>query len=154
MKRKSVTKITGLMFLILALVIFHPASHVGFCLPEPEEVVNGQADFVCPDAATMHINASEKCIVNYKSFNIAENESVVINLPSVSSEMLNRVIGNKASEILGKLSSNGVVILVNQNGIYIGPKAQIDVASLIASTRDITNSNFMNSKYVFQKLSP
>ncbi|MCX5705570.1 MAG: filamentous hemagglutinin N-terminal domain-containing protein, partial [Candidatus Omnitrophica bacterium] len=152
MKTKRNAKIWAAL-LLLGILILLPASHGVFCLPEPDAVVNGQADFVCPTPTSMQINASDKAIVNFKSFNIKENESVIINLPTVNSEILNRVVGNKASDILGNLSCNGVMILVNKNGIFIGPNAQVNVGSLIASTRDITNSNFVDSKYIFEKVS-
>ena len=123
-----------------------------FCLPEVEEVVSGEAKIGYPDINTMKIEASHKAIINYKSFDIKENETVIIDLPSSKAEVLNRVLGDKASEIMGKLGSNGIFILVNKNGIYFGPKSEVDVAGLIASTRDITNVDFINSKYIFGKL--
>jgi len=52
------------------------------------------------------------------------------------------------------LSSNGLFVLVNESGIHIGPTANINAANLILSTRDVTNENFLNGNYLFEKLSP
>jgi filamentous hemagglutinin family protein len=135
--------------LLLGLLFVSLASGTSFSLPEVENVESGQAQIQYPDAATLNINASDKAIINYKSFDIKENESVMINLPAVDNEILNRVLGDQASSILGKLTCNGIFIIVNKNGIYFGPGANVDVAGLIASTRDITNSDFLDSKHIF-----
>ncbi|MBP7056142.1 MAG: filamentous hemagglutinin N-terminal domain-containing protein, partial [Candidatus Omnitrophica bacterium] len=123
-----------------------------YSLPEVDEVQNGSAEFVYADANTMIITASDKAIVNFKSFDIMENERVTINLPNSSSEMLNRVTGPNASYIMGSLSSNGRIFLVNPNGVNIGPNAQITAVSVVISTRNLTNTNFLSSQYIFEKL--
>jgi len=143
--------LTKFFALFLSLLLI--SATCAFALPEPEEVVSGTAEFSYPDNTTLNINASDRAIINYRSFDIRENESVIINLPDVNNAILNRVLGDKASDILGNLTCNGIFVLVNRNGIYFGPKANIDVGGLIASTRDITNSDFLDSKYVFGKMS-
>jgi filamentous hemagglutinin family protein len=155
-KTKQVKKLRRLncliQILILVLLIILP-KQASYALPEVDTVVSGQAEVTYPNTATLQINSTDaKTIINYKSFNIAENESVVVNMPSADSAVLNRVLGGGLSEILGKLSSNGIFILINPNGIHIGPKVEINVASMIASTRDITNSDFLSANYVFSKL--
>jgi len=125
-----------------------------FGLPEVQEVVSGTAQISQPNSTTLQITADNNAIINYSSFNISENESVVINLPSADGQLLNRVLGNSASQLLGNLNSNGLFVLVNPSGIYIGPKAAINAASIIMSTRDISNADFSNGNYLFQKLTP
>ena len=134
---------------ILLLGAFGPA----YALPEVDNVASGDVQIQYPDQNTLQINASDKAIINYKSFDIRQNESVVVNLPSSQNMLLNRVIGDKVSEIFCSLTCNGIFMLVNPNGINIGPTANIDVAGLVASTRDITNSDFLSSHYVFEKMS-
>src|SRR6185437_14995562 len=62
---------------------------------------------------------------------------------------LNRVLGADPSIIMGNLSSNGKVFLVNPNGILFGPGAQVNVAGLVASTLNISDANFMAGQYKF-----
>ena len=44
-------------------------------------------------------------------------------------------------------------ILVNEYGIYMAPTARIDVGSLVLSTRDITNQNFLAGEHIFRRVS-
>ena len=79
------------------------------------EVVAGSAEFTVHDESTLTINASNNAIVNYKSFDIAANEKVIVN--DTSSQILNRVT-LVPTNIYGTLTSNGLIILVNESGIY------------------------------------
>ena len=151
MIKKDFTAKIVLILMVLAFTAL-PAE-LCFSMPQDPEIVSGEVTITSPDASTMNISASDKSIINFNSFNIAENESVMITLPDVNSEILNRVLGSDPSNILGTLSCNGVVFLINPNGVYIGAGANIDVGSIVISTRDITDSNFLSSNYVFEKLS-
>jgi len=62
---------------------------------------------------------------------------------------LNRVLGPDPSTILGNLSANGNVFLVNPNGVLFGANAQVNVGGLIASTLQITDADFMAGQYRF-----
>ncbi len=143
-----------LPILLCGIIFLLCGEEFSFGLPEVQEVVSGTAQISNPNSTTLQINADSNTIINYSSFNISENESVVINLPSADGQLLNRVLGNSASQLLGNLNSNGLFVLVNPSGIYIGPKATIDAGSVIMSTRDISNADFSNGNYLFQKLTP
>lgn len=69
--------------------------------------------------------------------------------PSSSAVALNRVLGSDPSSILGSLSANGKVFLVNPNGILFGQGAQVNVGGLVASTLNITDGDFMSGTYRF-----
>ncbi len=121
-------------------------------LPEGEQVVSGSATFERPDSSTLNINtSSDRLIVNYNSFSIAQPEAVNFYQPSSSSVALNRVVGLSPSEIFGILSATGKIYLINPNGILFGASSQVDVAGLIASTLDISNENFLGGNYTFAK---
>ncbi|HUP94510.1 MAG TPA: filamentous hemagglutinin N-terminal domain-containing protein [Burkholderiales bacterium] len=63
---------------------------------------------------------------------------------------MNRVVGSDGSSILGTLSSNGRVFLVNPNGVIFGPGARIDTAAFIASTLNIADSDFLQGRLKFE----
>ena len=65
--------------------------------------------------------------INWQSFGIKAGESVQFVQPSSSSVALNRVVGSDPSSILGSLSANGKVFLVNPNGILFGQGASVNV---------------------------
>jgi filamentous hemagglutinin family protein len=143
-KLKRVISVT-LSLVFLAFQTAHP-------LPEDIQVVAGDASVVV-DGSTMTITAADNTILDYSSFDIGHNETLLVNLPNAESSILNRVIGTSASNIAGTLSSNGLFILINTNGIFVAPTANIDVQSLILSTRDISNQDFLNKEYLFSKIS-
>jgi filamentous hemagglutinin family protein len=98
------------------------------------------------------IQTTHRAIINWHSFGVAANEHVNFSQPSVQSAALNRVIGVDPSVILGRLSSNGTILLVNSNGVLFGPGSKIDVGSLIAATAGISNENFMAGRYRFDQV--
>lgn len=87
--------------------------------------------------------------INWQSFGIKAGESVRFVQPGSSSVALNRVTGTNPSSILGSLSSNGKVFLVNPNGILFGQGASVNVGGLVASTLGISDAGFMAGKYEF-----
>jgi fibronectin-binding autotransporter adhesin len=94
--------------------------------------------------------ASQRAILNWNSFNISANETTRFIQPSASSVALNRINPQQgASQIYGTLSANGKVILVNAAGIHFGPNAMVNVGSIIATTSDISDANFLSGKYIF-----
>ena len=133
-------------FLPISVAMLLPACV--FALPEIREVAAGQAD-VSRSNSSLVITTSDKAIINYDSFNIEGREHVQFVQPSSSSTVLNRVIGKDVSSILGSLSANGKVFLVNPNGIFFGPTASVNVGSLVVSTLDIADSDFLNDKFKF-----
>ncbi len=141
--------------LILCLLSWTPSGGL-FALPQGEIVESGSAVFERPDPATtnniptLNIIVDDKSVINFNSFNIAQNEAVYFIQPSASASVLSRVTGAGASEIAGILSANGTLFFVNQNGIRFTPSAQVNVNSLIASTLDISTNNFINGNYILE----
>ncbi len=92
---------------------------------------------------------SQNLAINWLDFSIPANESVRFNQPNVSSVALNRVTSQNPSVILGNLSANGHVFVINPNGVLFGAGAQVDVGGLVASTLDMSDADLMAGKYVF-----
>ncbi len=80
---------------------------------------------------------ADKATLNWQSFNIGAGGSVEFKQPTSSSVALNRIFDAAPSQVNGKLTANGQVYLINQNGILFGTGAQVNTQSLIASTLDI-----------------
>ena len=92
---------------------------------------------------------SDRAAINWQSFNVGSNASVNFQQPSAASWTLNRVTGPDPSVIAGRMTANGGVALVNQSGVVFAAGAQVNVGSLIASAANITDSNFMAGRMVF-----
>lgn len=123
--------------------------------PEGGSVQSGDASIQNLNPEKILINQStDKAIINWKNFNIEEGEQVQYIVPHSGSATLNRVTGNDPSHIFGQLKSNGILYLINTNGIVFGAHSRIDAAGLIASTQNISNENFNRGQNVFNKSSP
>lgn len=124
----------------------------GLALANPTggQVVSGQVSITTPNANGMVVTeATNSAIVNWQSFSIGGQEYVQFIQPSSSSVILNRVIGNSPSSIFGSLTANGRVFLINPEGVLFAPGSTVDVGALVASTVDISNSDFLAGHYVF-----
>jgi filamentous hemagglutinin family protein len=88
--------------------------------------------------------SSDKMIVSWKNFNISQDQSVVVNQPGAKSALLNRVATADPTQIDGVLKANGRVFVVNPAGVVFGQNARVNVGSLVASTLDVTDQQFMD----------
>ncbi|MFA6016159.1 MAG: filamentous hemagglutinin N-terminal domain-containing protein, partial [Gallionellaceae bacterium] len=111
-------------------------------------VVAGQASF-STQGNSLNVSNSPGSIINWQSFSVGANETTHFHQQSAASSVLNRVIGPDPSQILGSLTSNGRVFLINPSGILVGAGARIDVAGLVASTLNLTNQDFLSGKLNF-----
>ena len=117
-------------------------------LPQGPAVVNGSAS-IGTNGSQMTITNSPNAILNWQNFSIGAQNGVRFQQENSASQVLNRVTGNDPSQILGSLSSNGRVWLINPNGVLFGQNARIDVAGMVASTLDIANADFLAGRYNF-----
>lgn len=139
--RRWLATTTALAGVLPMLVLTAPAARAN---PEGGSVVQGAATIAQTNPKTVTVNqTTDKAVINWRSFSIGTGETTRFNQPSSSSTTLNRVTGDQVSKILGNLSANGKVFLVNPNGIVFGAGSKIDVAALVASTADIKTENFM-----------
>lgn len=118
--------------------------------PFSPTVTAGSAGFSNPNANTLLIQqGAGDAVINWQDFSIGAGESVIFEQASASAAVLNRVTGGLPSEILGKLTANGRVFIVNPLGIVFSKTAQVDVGALIASTLDISDDDFLAGRYLF-----
>jgi filamentous hemagglutinin family protein len=76
---------------------------------------------------------TERLAIDWASFNVRADERVQFIQPGETSVALNRILGNEASQIFGRLDANGHVILMNPNGVLFGESATVNVGGLVAS---------------------
>jgi len=120
-----------------------------FALPTGGTVQAGSATIDSTSSQLMTIyQTTDKAIIDWQAFGIGSTEQVDFQL-SQGGVTLNRVTGNDPSNIFGKLTSNGDLWLINPNGVLFGNSAQVDVHGLIATTSNISNTNFMSGNYNF-----
>ena len=133
---------------VYAIVLLAFAVQTAQANPVGGNVVNGQANF-STTGNTLTVTNTPGTIINWQGFSINTNETTRFAQQSASSAVLNRVVGNDPSNILGTLSSNGRVFLINPHGIVFGAGAVVDVAGLVASTLNLSNADFLagNSHY-------
>jgi filamentous hemagglutinin family protein len=122
--------------------------------PEGGQVVAGSATInrTTPSRIDV-IQQTGKAIIDWRSFNIDSGEHTNFQQPSASAVALNRVGGGVPSNISGLLTANGQLFLINPNGVVFGSGAHVNVGSLVATTADIRNEDFLAGRYRFDKAS-
>ena len=142
----SLDKINQLAVLLVSISF----ATAGLANPVLNGVTSGGATVTQSGNTTTVNQTTDKAIIEWNSFNIAAGEKTQFVQPGAGSVALNRINPTQgASQIFGKLTSNGQIILVNAAGIHFGSGAMVNVGSMIASTADITNANFLAGKFIF-----
>jgi filamentous hemagglutinin family protein len=117
--------------------------------PTGGQVSAGAATIAQAGSTTSITQSSQNLAINWQDFSIGANESVRFNQPNTSAIALNRVIGQNPSQILGALSANGQVFVLNPNGVLFGAGAQVNVGGLVASTLSLGDADLMAGNYRF-----
>ncbi len=130
--------------LTLALFSMAPWNVAPVLAADGGQIINGQGNIQTNQQTTTINQQSNTLILNWNNFNIAPNERVQFLQPSSSSIALNRVLSNDPTGIFGQLLANGQIFLINPNGITFGAIAQINVGGLVASTLDISDTDFLS----------
>ena len=120
-------------------------------LPTGGQVVSGQASVSQAGSAMTIRQATDRAILDWRSFSIGSLASVDFQQPGSHAIALNRVIGSDPSAIYGRLSANGQVFLVNPNGILFGLGGRVDVGGLVASTLTMNNEDFLAGNHRFTR---
>ncbi len=113
--------------------------------PLGAQVISGQASMVSVGNQLIITN-TPGAILQWQGFSINPGEVTRFVQQSAQSTVLNRVVGQDPSHILGALQSNGKVFLINPNGIVFGAGARVDVNGLVASSLKLGNEDFLAGK--------
>ncbi len=118
--------------------------------PKDGVVRQGQATITQGVLETSVVQRSERAIIDWRSIDLRSIESLRFYQPAASSMTLNRVTGGEPSQILGNITANGNVLLVNPQGIVFGPSSRINVGGLVATTANIADDSFMQGGNVLR----
>ena len=119
-------------------------------LPTGWNVTSGNAA-ITKNGNTLNINqTSQQAIANFATFNVGSGALVDIRQINSSAALLARVTGGDPSQIQGQIRADGALWLINQAGIMVGPGARIDVARFIASSLNVTDSDFLAGRMNFK----
>ena len=80
-------------------------------------------------------------VIDWQSFNIGADAEVVFKSANKSLVTVNRVVGGGTdpSRIYGKLTADGIVVILDPNGVFFSSTAVIDVGGIVASTGQLAN---------------
>ncbi|EDQ2393741.1 filamentous hemagglutinin N-terminal domain-containing protein, partial [Salmonella enterica subsp. enterica] len=148
--RKLLGTLTPLAFLTGLVMSLLP----GIALANPDLPTGGQ---IVAGQGSINTNGNQMTIsqnthglvTNWNTFDVGQNHTVQFVQPDSSAVALNRVTGGHESQILGTLTANGQVMLVNPAGVMFGKGATVNTAGLVASTKNISNADFMAGHYTF-----
>ena len=146
---RAAPRTPGLVFGAFAISILLLQPYTVFAQqPTGASVVAGTATFAT-NGNTFTVTNTPNTIINWQSFNIGAGKTTRFEQLSASSTVMNRVVEANPSVILGSLTSNGNVFLVNPNGILFGAGSRVDVGGLVASTLTLSDANFLASNFRF-----
>ncbi|MGY1520569.1 two-partner secretion domain-containing protein [Luteimonas sp. A482] len=102
-------------------------------LPTGWDAVGGIGN-ITPDDTTLSITQiDDRALIRWDTFDIGT--MALVEFEQVAGQVaLNQILDVNASQILGNLSADGTIFLINPNGIVFGEDATISVGGLVAST--------------------
>ncbi|WP_261845074.1 two-partner secretion domain-containing protein [Aliamphritea ceti] len=118
--------------------------------PKGGVISHGSGSINTNDKVTTVQQSSSSMVVDWQSFNVAQDELVKFEQPSTKAATLNRIHDQQASQILGRVEGQGKVFLINPNGIVFGENSSVNIGSLVASTKQISDHDFMSGNIVLQ----
>lgn len=148
-KRELKNPCTYLTLKVFVILLLSSTGVIAYALPTGGNASAGGISIKSGTGNMTITQSTANAVINWQSFNIGQEETVQFLQPSSSSVALNRVTGSDPSNILGNLSANGKVFLINPNGILFGTGAQVNVGSFVASTLNISEEDFLSGSYKF-----
>jgi len=155
MSKLSVTLRKPVLARTIAMLTSAVFMQNAFALPQVGDAtyVNGGSSYSASGTQGTLIVSQDNRVVSFSGggINVANGETLSFNHSggAASWSVLANDISGNASNINGLLNGNVQVFLVNQNGIVFGTGAQVDLASLVASTHAIDSTDFENNNLRF-----
>ncbi|MCX8502196.1 MAG: filamentous hemagglutinin N-terminal domain-containing protein, partial [Alphaproteobacteria bacterium] len=112
--------------------------------PVGGQVATGAASITANGAVTTVLQASDRAVIDWSSFNLAAGETARFIVPNSSSATLNRIVGGGVSTISGTVESNGVVYFSNPNGLVFDASSRVMANGFLATSGAISTAQFMS----------
>lgn len=139
---------------VISLIILTTCSGAAYAstqdLPQNPQIITGDATFSTTGNKMTIDQKTSTTQIDWESFNIGTNKEVEFKQPNANSVAYNRVTGGNASQIQGKLTANGKVYLANPNGVIITKEAEINVAGLLATTKDLEKISENGNQFILK----
>lgn len=145
----ALSRLSGLAMLTFGTSLLHIVPAQAQQLPTGGSVTVGNANITTGGNGLTVNQTSQNVAINWNTFNIGSGNAVTFVQPNSNSIALNRVVGADPSVILGNLSANGQVFLINPNGVLFGQGAQVNVGGLVASTLDMSDADLVAGRRHF-----
>ncbi|MES2025227.1 MAG: GLUG motif-containing protein [Pseudomonadota bacterium] len=127
--------------------LFTPFAYAASAADATVTLGNGNVNTV---GNTTTINQhTQNIAIDWVGLSTAANEALIFNQPNSSAIALNRITGSSPSTLLGSLTANGQVFILNPNGVLFGAGAQVNVGGLVASTLSMSNADLAVGRMVF-----
>jgi filamentous hemagglutinin family protein len=112
----------------------------------------GVASTIGTDSSQVTVYQNQQnAVIDWQTFNIGSASSVHFDQQGNTGwAALNRIWDANPSQIFGRLTADGRIYLINQNGILFGPGSRVNVNSLTASALNITTNDFLNNNLQFR----
>ncbi len=121
-----------------------------FVLPVPRAGGGWQNCDYALDSSINKMTVSQdgrNAVAEWNSFDVGEKAWVYFNQKGNTDwKILNRIYDVNPSRIFGRVTGDGSVYLINQNGILFGRGSSINVHSLVASALNVDNNDFLDQQ--------
>lgn len=110
--------------------------NVSLSLPLDPKILEGTVK-ISKENFVMEIDTGHFAHVEWKSFDISEEETVRFLQEGKDSLAINHILSTVPTLVFGRLEALGKIVLINPNGVLFGETSQVNVGSLVASTLDL-----------------
>ncbi|MDI9347337.1 MAG: filamentous hemagglutinin N-terminal domain-containing protein, partial [Methylacidiphilales bacterium] len=117
-------------------------SHFVESAPVLNNVQVGQAVVSQVSQSTTITQQSSSVTIHWDSFNIGNTEAVLFNQPSSNAIAINTILDQNPSQVLGSITANGRIVLLNPNGFYFGRNSSVSANTFIAAATSLANATY------------
>ena len=120
-------------------------------------IVEGAADVLDTGLGETTINQSSiRAIGEADELHVGTSGHIIINQAAADALLVVRDIGldSDPTQILGRITSNGDLIIIDPNGVFFGKDSEIDVTGITTTTGELLNADIMdgNDSFTFNNV--